>query len=151
MEIYLVQHGEAKPEQEDPARPLTNQGRKEVERIARWLSRTGLKITEIRHSPKLRAKQTAEIFAKELGTARISEMQGVAPNDDPKAAADWLNSIAEPVMLVGHLPHLGRLASLLLTGSPDADMIEFRMGGAVCLSKEDGKWRVRWILRPEIV
>ncbi len=53
-------------------------------------------------------------------------------------------------MLVGHLPHLSRLASLLLTADPAREIIAFRMGGMVCLSEWEGQWRLHWILTPEI-
>ena len=32
MRLYLVQHGEAKPEEEDPERPLTDRGASDVRR-----------------------------------------------------------------------------------------------------------------------
>jgi len=62
MRLYLVQHGEAKREEEDPSRPLTENGRREVEIVAKFLSEAGIKIDKILHSGKLRAAQTAEIL-----------------------------------------------------------------------------------------
>src|SRR3989454_7116617 len=47
MDCYLVQHGEAKPEQEDPARPLTDRGRRDVERVAHAAGRSGVSVAEI--------------------------------------------------------------------------------------------------------
>ena len=35
MKLYLMQHGEAQPEEQDPARPLTDRGRAEVEPVVR--------------------------------------------------------------------------------------------------------------------
>ena len=56
----------------------------------------------------------------------------------------------EDIMLVGHLPHLSRLSSLILTGDKDRNVIDFKMGGVVCLKKsEDGKWSVEWMITPE--
>src|SRR2546428_4370090 len=63
MDCYLVQHGEAKPEREDPARPLTDRGRREVERVAEGAQRSGVEIAEVVHSGELRAQQTAELAA----------------------------------------------------------------------------------------
>ena len=65
--LYLVRHGEATSEEQNPARPLTEPGAKEVEQIAAWFTSTKLPVDEIRHSGKLRAQQTAEIFAQYLG------------------------------------------------------------------------------------
>ncbi|MFN3477425.1 MAG: phosphohistidine phosphatase SixA [Candidatus Methylomirabilales bacterium] len=151
MDMYLVQHGEAKPEQEDPARPLTDRGREEIQRVARHAKTLDLKISEIRHSGKLRAQQTAEILAEHLSPPRgIREMKGLAPMDDPAEAKAVLEATQEPLMLVGHLPHLSRLASALLVGDPKREVIQFRMGAIVCLSRLEGSWVLKWILTPEL-
>jgi phosphohistidine phosphatase len=55
----------------------------------------------------------------------------------------------EPLMLVGHLPHLRRLASLLLVGDPEREIIRFRNGAVVCLVTMEGRWLVQWVLTPE--
>ena len=41
------------------------------------------------------------------------------------------------VMVVGHEPGLSNLASLLLTGSPDAVAIELKKGGLIVLEVEE--------------
>ena len=63
MRLYLVQHGEAKPEAEDPQRPLADAGRQAVEHVARQAARAGVRPQVILHSGKLRAQQTGEIMA----------------------------------------------------------------------------------------
>jgi phosphohistidine phosphatase len=152
MDLYLVQHGEAKPESEDPARPLTERGRQEVERVARAAARRGLRVTHIRHSGKLRARQTAEILAAALRPQEgVEEMAGLAPNDDPELAARALAALTEPWLLVGHLPHLSRLVSLLVVGEPARELVAFRMGGLVGIGRGSGGWRLRFILTPELV
>lgn len=149
--LYLVQHGESVPEAEDPARPLAERGRKEVERVARAAARLGLGVATIAHSGKLRAKQTAEILAAELKPAGgVLERPGLTPNDDPGGAARLAAEASEPTMIVGHLPHLSRLASLLLVGDPDREVVAFRMGAVVGLSRDAGKWKLRFVLTPEI-
>ena len=57
----------------------------------------------------------------------------------------------EAVMLVGHLPFLSRLASLLVAGNHEAGIIRFQQAGIVCLSREDGKWAVNWVMPPELL
>jgi phosphohistidine phosphatase len=54
-------------------------------------------------------------------------------------------------MLVGHLPYMSRLASRLLTGRAEKGSINFKEGGVVCLSYEDGKWVVEWMVVPELI
>jgi len=58
----------------------------------------------------------------------------------------------EDTMLVGHLPHLGRLASLLLSGDKEKGIIDFKMGGIVCLKRfDDGHWAIEWMIIPEVI
>ena len=152
MECYLVQHGEAKPEQEDPARPLTDRGRGEVERVAQAARRSGVGVAEILHSGKLRAQQTAELLAAALSpVGGVRAVAGLAPLDDPAAARELLDQAAAPRMIVGHLPHLSRLTSLLLVGDPTREIVSFRMGAIVCLTREEEGWRLKWILTPDFV
>jgi len=151
MEVYLVQHGEAKPEAIDPARSLTDQGREEVERVARRAAALRLQVAEIRHSDKLRARQTAEILAREFSpSAGVREMEGLAPADDPEKARLQVEAAREPLMLVGHLPHLGRLASSLLVGDPTKEILRFRNGAILSLAKAERRWLLQWILTPEL-
>jgi phosphohistidine phosphatase len=152
MELYLMQHGEARPESEDPERPLSARGRHDVEAVARLAARLGVRIETILHSGKLRARQTAEVMAERLQPSpRLAELEGLAPNDDPQRVADGLESQGRSCLLVGHLPQLGRLASLLLVGDASRSLIAFRMGGLVSLVHDDTGWHVRWILTREIV
>lgn len=150
MDIYLVQHGEAVPESVDPARPLSARGRDDVARVARAVGRMGLPVSVIYHSGKPRALQTAGILADAIHpTGGVIETGGLSPNDDPAAAAALAGRLREPAMLVGHLPHLSRLSSLLITGDAAQEVVAFRMGAVVCLSGEGGLWRLRWIVTPE--
>ena len=152
MNLYLVQHGEATPETEDPARPLSEHGREEVERVARHAATLRLPVAEIRHSGKLRARQTAEILARHFLPARgIREMEGMAPEDSPGKAMAEIEAATQPLMLVGHLPHLRRLASSLLAEDPEKEIVRFRNGAIVCLVKAGGGWLLQWILTPELV
>jgi len=154
MKLYLVQHGESKQEEENPARPLTGAGRKSAEQVGRHLARTALFQSGLAvcHSGKLRAKQTAEILAAALGlSGPPQEVAGLAPNDPPEAALDLVKSSTSDLMLVGHLPHLSRLASLLLVGTAERPIVRFRMGGVVCLGRDNtGAWALEWMLVPEL-
>lgn len=150
MKLYLVQHGEAKSEAEDPQRPLTDQGRKEVQQVARAANPLGLHPSKIYHSGKLRAMQTAEILANALRSAVEAE-SGLNPNDDVRDWADRVSRLKEELLIVGHLPFLEKLASLLITGDESARPVLFRYGAIVCLEqKESERWGVRWILTPEM-
>ena len=150
MELYLVQHGEAASKDVDPARPLTARGRDEVERVAHAAHAAGIHVARVYHSGKRRAEQTAEMIAGAFGVASEA-LDGLAPNDDPAAVAGALDQLRMPAMLVGHLPHLSRLCGLLVTGDAATEIVRFRMGGIVCLGRDDsGGWRVSWMLTPEL-
>lgn len=153
MRVFLVQHGVAKADSEDPGRPLTDAGRGDVQAVARAAASLGVQPHRIVHSEKLRARQTAEIFATQLEPAGgVEEEAGIAPKDDPVLARERLLEAGAPVMLVGHLPHLSRLAALMVTGDGSRDIVVFRNGGVVCLEGGGGEvgWKVEWVLTPEL-
>ncbi|MHA1616807.1 MAG: phosphohistidine phosphatase SixA [Candidatus Njordarchaeales archaeon] len=151
--VFLVQHAEAKKKEEDPERRITEKGAEETEKIAKYFS-THIKITidKIIHSTKTRAKQTAEILAKYLNPKEVREEKDLEPLADPKIWAEKIKNISENIMIVGHLPHLSKLLSLLVTGRDDLEIVKFRYSNIVCLEKsEDQNWRIIWILRPDII
>jgi phosphohistidine phosphatase len=153
MRLYLVQHGEAKREEEDPARPLSAKGLQDITRVASYLSKLDVRLDAIVHSTKLRARQTAEVLYEYLKPMKgLSGKDGLAPLDDPAIWRERVTNSAENMFLVGHLPHLGRLSSLLLCGDPERSIIAFRMAGVVCLERDDnGTWSLQWMITPDIV
>jgi phosphohistidine phosphatase len=152
MTLFLAQHGEAKAESEDPDRSLTDRGAEVVQRMADWAARSGITVDEIRHSGKRRAEQSATIFAKRLNPSRgVIEMKGLGPNDDVTLVAASLQGEQESIMMVGHLPHLSRLVSLLVTGNPEGEILRFRNAGIVCLTQKDGKWAIDWVMQPDLL
>ncbi len=152
MQVYLVQHGLAKRKEEDPARPLTAAGREEVERVARGAAAAGVRPASILHSGKARAEQTAGIFAEHTKPADgVHAVEGLNPLDEPQRARERVAQANAPLMLVGHLPHLSRLAALLLAETPEREIVAFRNAGVVCLEQKEGGYAVRWILTPELV
>lgn len=152
MNLYLVQHGEAVTKEIDPGRPLSERGRQDVVRVVRFAAENcRMDLSHIHHSGKLRARQTADILAESLDLPEPVEIDGLAPLDDPTIWSCRLQDLADSIMLVGHLPHLARLAGVLLCGGPETVPIAFRMGGMVALAREEGKWALQWMLVPDIV
>jgi phosphohistidine phosphatase len=151
MFLYLIQHGDAKKEEEDPSRPLSAKGIEDVKKVESYISRLNIEVEEVLQSGKLRAKQTAEIMAEKLEIEKgISETDGLAPLDDASIWEERLKKRHDSLMLVGHLPHLGKLASLLLCEEKDKNVIAFKMGGIVCLKRDDtGSWSLQWMITPE--
>jgi phosphohistidine phosphatase len=153
MLLYLVQHAEAKSEAEDPKRDLTPKGSLDIEAVSHHLKRLPVQVSQIFHSGKTRARTTANILGNHLQPAAgVSEAPGLAPMDDPDIWADRLAGMDEDIMLVGHLPHLGRLAALLMSGDKERNVINFQMGGAVRLRRmEAGQWAIDWMIVPDII
>jgi phosphohistidine phosphatase len=151
MLVYLVRHGEAKPESDDPARPLTERGRRDVQRVAAFAARMGLEVAQVCHSGKTRAAQTAAVLGEMLSPPRgVIAVSGLAPFDDVRPVAEALAGESQPVMLVGHLPFMARLAGLLLAGDADRPVVQFCTAGLVCLTREQDRWQLSWALTPHM-
>jgi len=137
MRIYLVQHGKAKSEEGDLEKPLTEEGRKETTAMAKSL-KGKVNPSKIYCSKILRAKQTAEIFAKYLGV-KARSTDGIAPMDPIERALELLD---DGVMIVGHLPYLSKLAAWLLLHDETRDIVKFTHSGVLCLEKEKETWHL---------
>ena len=152
MRLYLVQHGDAVPEQLDPERPLSAAGRREVEAVARLLASKGTSATRVAHSGKLRARQTAELLATALAPGMVPEIvTGLNPNDPVEPLARRISEWTFDVMLVGHLPFMGKLVARLVAGDERKPVAAFVPGTVVCLEPgEAGHWAITWMVRPEL-
>ena len=153
MFLYLVQHAEAKREEEDPLSPLSRKGLADINKVASYVSKLDVNVVQIFHSGKLRAKQTAEVLLENLKPIKgLTETDGLNPLDDPRIWAERLKEVTDNIMLVGHLPHLGKLSAQILCGDKEKGIIDFKMGGIVCLKRfEDSHWSVEWMIIPEVI
>jgi phosphohistidine phosphatase len=148
VQLFLVQHGRAKTEDEDPDRPLTEQGVEDVAAVAQHaIAQLGVRPARVLHSGKTRARQTAEAWGRLLGVG-VEAADALAPNDDPTIWRERLRSEADDLMFVGHLPHLDRLAALLVLGAADRSLVRFRQGALVALERSDTGWMVSVVLPP---
>ena len=156
MDVYLLRHGEARSEQEDPARPLNAAGQAAVERVARRFAALEPRLNSISHSGVLRARQTAEILAAHVREAPPpQERDGLRPLDAVGPVADWLLAHARDdgaLALVGHLPFLERLVARLVTGDESRQVLSLPAAGLVKLVPvEDGDgFTIAWELPPEL-
>ena len=150
MKIYLVQHGNQLPEDVDPREGLSDKGRADCEKVASYAANEGLKVSSIFHSVKLRAKQTAEIFAKHLlPEGQPQEKEGLKPMDDINI---WIDKLKDGLMLVSHLPFMQKLSSLLITGNPEKPVIKFQQGGIVCLEQDENEnWTIKFMIPPNLL
>jgi phosphohistidine phosphatase len=153
MRIYLAQHGMALPKDIDPDRPLSELGDRDVRRIGDFLRDARIHVDEVIHSSKTRAKQTAAILAESLTPGRqVRSEPSLGPNDPVEPFAERLGEFKDEVLIVGHLPFLGRLVSFLLVGAADRVSVAFKPGSVVCLEKNaDTSWGLVWMIRPELL
>lgn len=152
MALYLIQHGKSLPKDQDPDQGLSAEGIAETQRISNAAKDYGVAVSQIRHSVKTRARQTAEIFGGALNPKQgIREVSGIKPLDD---VAEYAANIdpAEDIMLVGHLPFMQRMTAFLITESIDKPVFKFQNSGIVCLDKdpETQAWVILWALMPKI-
>ncbi len=151
MKLYLVQHGEAKAEKEDPDRSLTDRGTAEIRAVAESARRAGLKPAQIFHSEKRRAQQTAEILAEALGCP-LEAAAGLKPNDEVQPWIDRITTDNKELMLVGHLPFLHKVAMRLVSGDEEIPLVAFRYGAIFCLGPTPGRfWVIHWVLHPDLI
>ena len=153
MRLYLIQHAKAMAKEEDARRPLSEAGRAEAERIARFLRRVEPPVSQVWHSGKARAQQTAGIYAEAVGIeGEPIAREGLAPNDNVTLLRDELAVTTDDTMIVGHMPFVSRLAALLLTGCESPPVVAFVNAGIVCLERtDDGRWVVEWVVTPDLV
>jgi phosphohistidine phosphatase len=162
MKLFLVRHGHALEGSEDPRRPLSARGREIMGRVAVFL-RAGGVVTDVHaiwHSPLVRSRETAELLREALGLdALLIETTGLMAEDDPVIVADRLERMNRAIMIVGHEPQLGALATLLVCGTTEPVGFEFTKSAVLALEatstrhKESGRtrWRVCWQMSPELL
>ena len=152
MKLYLVRHGVANTAAVDQQRGLSEKGREEVERIAKFLQKSGVSVSRVRHSGKVRAMQTAEILASHIAPSiEIVSGDGINPNDPVDPVAYDAASFTEDTMLVGHLPFMDLLASRLAAGGEDSVAFTFHPATVLCLERNGGGWSVAWMVHPKLL
>lgn len=140
MKVLLMRHGHR------GAKGLSVKGEETVKKNAAILKEKNLVLKQIRHSSPLRAKKTAELMAEQLKPPQIDVIQvkGIEEYDEAHDLVDIIEHEQDTVMYVSHQPFLEDLVPELLNDKPDVLEYAFSPGDIVCLSQENGKWRVDW-------
>ena len=151
MKVYLVRHGKAVPSSEDPAKPLSKEGRGEIENLARTLAYLNLRVGKIVHSGKLRAEETASIIADKIGPlAGIEKADGLSPNDYLDQALEMIKKAKADLMIVSHLPFLANLLKGLVRPAVTGELPSFGTGDLIGVEKAGKDWRIFARLGPLI-
>lgn len=149
MELILWRHAEAEDGEPDLRRKLTARGEKQARRVAEWLDAQLPDSARILVSPATRAQQTAEALAAVSGR-KLRTVDKLAPGATVKEildAAEWPEARV-PVVIVGHQPELGEVASFLLAGEPQAWSI--KKGGLWWISSRERGGADQTVLRAVI-
>lgn len=137
--LYLMRHGIAEDvsrDSSDSQRALTSEGIRKTTEVAEGLRALDLRLDAILSSPLRRARETADIVARRLAPGCPVELTPVlAAGAEPHAMVTGLHlpRRAEHVLLVGHQPDLGELASYLLTGSAQRLAVPFKKAGVAAI------------------
>lgn len=154
MKLYCVRHGEAEDGGVNEERALTESGREGIETIARFMGEAGLHIDHLLHSPKLRAVQTAEIFAKYLQADQVNECASLLDEEnDVDPLVDMMPAWHGDTMLVGHLPFMYKLISAIVLDKQDYyPIVNYPPGTVICLDRYNNeRWIITWMLNPQLV
>jgi phosphohistidine phosphatase len=157
MTVFLVRHTHAADAVADASRPLSARGRGQAARLAAFLKAGGaFAPAEFWHSPLRRARETAELLAAGTGSpAPLRVEPGLEPDEDPAGIAARLAVADRPLALVGHEPHLGVLAALLVRGAPWPPVFQMGKGAVVALERSGegpgAPWIALWHVTPELL
>jgi phosphohistidine phosphatase len=160
MEIYLMRHGialsgESTDAPSDEQRPLTPKGVKRTRKAAKGLMAVRPSIDRLLTSSLVRARQTADIVADALRLkGQVEELTELAPGGDPEKLVGGLSDYQEcqGILLVGHQPGLGEIASLLLSGQTNLE-INLKKSAVCCIEvvtfPAAGHGSLNWMLAPK--
>lgn len=133
IDIYLFRHGDAEtrgPDGTDATRALTLRGRTEVRDAARGMARLGVKLEVVLTSPLIRARETGAIASEILRPSGGTHLcDALGPGGTDRAVFDEISGRgASRVMLVGHVPQLYELASVMVWGGRDGAIVLRKAG-----------------------
>jgi len=161
MQLLLIRHAIAEDRDEfakeegrpDAERPLTDYGRRRMQKNTKGLRRVAPKLDQLVTSPYVRAADTAKIVAKGLGVEEAKELAVLTPEHHPREFFEWMadQNPTHAIGAVGHDPHLSQLLSWCLTGGLDAQFV-IKKGGVALISWDDvpteGHGILRWLISP---
>lgn len=160
MDLFVLRHGEAGKSiptgSSDSKRPLTVAGERELIIISRALRKMGVRLDVIFTSPLKRARQTADIVAKEFKAQdKIRQLQELSPEGNKKALYQNLSSFKEgtSILLVGHNPYLSEMVSEIVTDEKSL-RLDLKKGGIVRIrviaAAPKLKGELRWLITPRL-
>lgn len=160
MDLLVIRHAIAEEREEfaatgrpDRERPLTDRGRRRMQRAAHGLTAIVPALDVLATSPFRRAVETATIVAKAFDGPELLTLDELTPEVSPPSLGSRLHALRHRgmVAIVGHEPALSSAVGWLLTGDTDS-FLEIKKGAACLLTLSDprqpGEATLRWALTP---
>jgi phosphohistidine phosphatase len=156
MKICILRHAEAEPRGPsvaEGARKLTPKGKHELRAVLKVAREAGIEPQVILSSPWTRAIETASAASEALDCERVIETKSLLPGVAPAHIWGEIRALRplKEIMVVGHEPHLSRLAAFLLE-APVA--IDLKKSGLLRIEvqEKEGPPRgvLKWMLTPKL-
>jgi phosphohistidine phosphatase len=149
-QLWLLRHAEAEPHgaRADSERRLTARGEEQARTAGVALERLGADFDAVLFSPKVRARQTAELAAEQWSEdvrERMAIHLPLAERFDAAQALTLLNELPADahLLLVGHEPDLSGIAGALSGG-----LVDLKKGGLAVVRLEGGRGELAVLMRP---
>jgi phosphohistidine phosphatase len=113
--IWFMRHGDAENGEPDWERRLTDKGRRQARAAGAALEALGVEFDLCIASPRVRARETAELACDELGAELTLDERLAGGRFDPLELTAGLRE----VLLVGHEPDFSNAIAELTGGSVD--------------------------------
>lgn len=154
--LYVMRHGNAlnPPGIHDFDRELSDRGRMEVRKVAKWLSENHdqPKLTLV--SPLIRAQQTFEEFQSQFGEpfAKQNTNSLIYTSPAPSLSVEVSAYSESPILLIGHQPLLSDFVGHISNGKISVD---FPTSAIVCIHLKTDEDKIKstfeWQINPAML
>ena len=146
QQLWLLRHGEAVPHESGPddARELTERGRDQARSAGHALHALEVEVHLCFTSPKVRARETAELACADLRVDPVDEAS-LAEGFDGRAALELMAAAGadQRVLVVGHEPDFSQVVYDLTGGR-----VDFKKGGLAGVRLDGSRGELIVLLRP---
>ena len=147
MRFYLMRHATAADPggTADALRPLTEQGRREARDAGAALRDRKAAIAVVLTSPRLRARETAELVVAGLGRdVPVDVRDGLTCGATAETYLEEIRSQGDRgLLVVAHNPELSSFTSALV-----GEAVSFRPATVCAIDREDATARLVWLRHP---
>ena len=153
MKLYLVRHGKAEDIADNSGeRPLSARGMADIEAQAKLLDNAGVRVANVFHSGKLRARQTAEILSTLIAPEVMpAVLDNITPMDATSHLAREIDGWDDDTMVCGHNPFMEAMAARLLTDDDEENVVLVKTGTVMCFERgPGGNWAMNWMTIPKL-